>query len=264
MATTARTASSSKIGSAHSGNAISTPAVGAAFVTTHWTAVLTAGQCADTTQAQAALEKLCRAYWYPLYAYVRRCGHSPHDAQDLTQEFFARLLEKQWLADVAPEKGRFRTFLLVVLKRFLANEWDRTHAAKRGGRHGPVSLDTEVAETRYQAEPVPELPADRVYERRWALTLIEQTLARLRCSFADAGKADEFECLKVFLTADRAAITYADVAAQLGLNEGAARVAVHRLRRRFREIFREEVAHTVAAAEDADEEMWHLLAALAD
>jgi DNA-directed RNA polymerase specialized sigma24 family protein len=240
------------------------PAASPAFVTTHWTAVLTAGRCADTAQSQLALEQLCRAYWYPLYAYVRRCGHSPHDAQDLTQEFFARLLGKQWLAGVAPEKGRFRTFLLVVLKRFLANEWDHAHAAKRGGPLGPVPLDTAVAESRYQAEPTPKLPADRIYERRWALTLIEQTLARLRREFAAAGKADEFERLKGFLTASHAANTYAKAAAQLCLNEGAARVAVHRLRRRFREIFREEVSHTVAAAEDADEEMRHLLAALAE
>jgi RNA polymerase sigma factor (sigma-70 family) len=233
------------------------------FVTTRWTVVLTARDQA-LPRSEAALESLCRAYWYPLYAYVRRLGHQPADAQDLTQEFFARLLEKQWLAGADREKGRFRTFLIVALKRFLANEWDRVHREKRGGHAPHFSLDTAVAEARYHSEPAPELNADRVYERRWALTLLENAMRRLREEFVRAGKAAEFERLKVFLTADKASIGYADVARDLGVSEGAARVAVHRLRRRFREVFREEVAHTVAAAEDVEEELRHLLAALAE
>jgi RNA polymerase sigma-70 factor (ECF subfamily) len=210
------------------------------------------------------MESLCRAYWYPLYAYVRRQGQSPHDAQDLTQEFFARLLAKEWLASADREKGRFRTFLVVALKRFLANEWDRVHREKRGGHAPHFPLDTGLAEARYQSEPALELTADRICERRWALTLLETTMNRLREEFGQANKAAEFERLKVFLTAEKSAIAYADVARDLGTSEGAARVAVHRLRRRFRKVFREEVAHTVAASEDVDEELRHLLAALAD
>ena len=233
------------------------------FVTTRWTVVLSA-QDKDAPQSSEALESLCRIYWHPLYAYARRLGHAPADAQDLTQEFFARLLEKQWLAAADREKGRFRTFLLVALKRFLANEWDRAHRQKRGGYATHLPLDTAVAEARYLTDLAKKLPADRVYERRWALTLLEQTMNRLRAEFSQAGKAAEFERLKVFLTADKSAIACADVARELGMSEGAARVAAHRLRRRFREVFREEVAHTVASAEDVDEEFRHLLEALAE
>jgi RNA polymerase sigma-70 factor (ECF subfamily) len=180
----------------------------------------------------------------------------------LTQGFFARLLAKEWLASADREKGRFRTFLVVALKRFLANEWDWTHREKRGGHAPHFPLDTELAEARYQSEPALEVPADRIYERRWALTLLENTMNRLREEFGQADKSAEFDRLKVFLTADKSAIAYADVASNLGTSEGAARVAVHRLRRRFREIFREEVAHTVASAEDVDEELHYLLRAL--
>jgi RNA polymerase sigma-70 factor (ECF subfamily) len=163
---------------------------------------------------------------------------------------------------VIREKGRFRTFLRVALKRFLANEWDRARARKRGGGSALLSLEAETAERRYQVEPVDELSADKIYERRWALTLLDQTMARLREEFLAAGKADEFDAMKVFLTAERGAIAYADIAARLGLTEGAARVAVHRLRRRFRELFREEIAHTVAKPEEIEEEVRHLLAVL--
>lgn len=230
---------------------------------TRWSVVLSARD-PDSPHAATAIEALGRAYWYPLYAYVRRAGHPPADAQDLTQAFFCRLLEKGWLASVDPDKGRFRTFLLVALKRFLANEWKRACREKRGGDAPHLPLDTEIAEHRYQAEPARELPADRLYERRWALTLLERTMARLREEFDRAGKAPDFQRLKSFLTADKATLAYADLARDLGLTEGAVRVAVHRLRRRFREVFREEVAHTVAAAEDVDEELRHLLAATAE
>jgi DNA-directed RNA polymerase specialized sigma24 family protein len=182
----------------------------------------------------------------------------------LTQEFFARLLAKEWLVGADREKGRFRTFLVVAMKRFLANEWDRVHREKRGGQAPHFPLDTEVAEARYLSEPALELTADRIYERRWALTLVENTMNRLREEFGQANKAAEFERLKVFLTADKAAIAYATVARELGSSEGAARVAVHRLRRRFREVFRGEVAHTVAGSEEVDEELRHLLSALVE
>jgi len=231
------------------------------FATTHWSVVLSARE-KDSPRSAEALETLCRTYWYPLYAFVRRQGQSPHDAQDLTQSFFARLLEKDYLQAAAREKGRFRTFLLMALKRFLANEWDRARAQKRGGAQVHVPLDTELAEQRYQVEPTEGVTADKVYERRWALTLLDQTMARLRQEFAEAGKQDEFAHLKVFLTAEKGAIGYAEIASKTGMAEGAVRVAVHRLRRRFREVFREEIAHTVARPEDIDEEVRHLLDAL--
>jgi RNA polymerase sigma-70 factor (ECF subfamily) len=218
----------------------------------------------NSSQSNEALGKLCRLYWYPLHAYVRRQGHRPHDAQDLTQEFFARLLAKDYLLAADREKGRFRTFLLVALKRFLANEWDRLRAQKRGGGRTHVPLDTDLAERRYQVEPEAGVSADKVYERRWALTLLDQTMNRLRLEFADADKLGEFEQLKVFLTAERGAIAYADIAAHTGMNEGAVRVAVHRLRRRFREIFREEIAHTVSSPDEIEAEVQHLLAALSE
>ena len=241
----------------------SAPEASPVFVTTRWTVVLMA-QDKTLPQSEAALESLCRTYWYPIYAYVRRLGHQRAEAEDLTQEFFARLLAKEWLASADREKGRFRTFLVVALKRFLANEWDRVHREKRGGHAPHFPLDTEQGEARYQSEAARELTADRIYERRWALTLLENTMNRLREEFGQAHKAAEFERLKAFLTADKSAIGYADVARDLGASEGAARVAVHRLRRRFREIFREEVAQTVAAAEEVDEELHCLLNALAE
>jgi len=245
----------------------SAPSTGAAgvpagyFATTHWTVVLAAGR-GSTPQADRALEELCRTYWYPLYAYVRRRGHGPEDAQDLTQEFFARLLAKHWLAQADREKGRFRTFLLTAMSRFLANEWDRAGTQKRGGHAAHLPLDTTTAETRYEADAALTLTPDRLYDRHWAMTLLDRALARLRTEQEQAGKAKEFAVLSPFLTAERAAIPYAEAAAQLGATEPATRQAVHRLRRRFREVFREEITQTVAAPEEVDEEIRHLLVAL--
>jgi RNA polymerase sigma factor (sigma-70 family) len=233
-----------------------------AFVTTHWSVVL-AARDPNSPQSAQALEELCRAYWYPLYAHVRSLGNSPHDAEDLTQAFFARLLEKNYLEVAQRERGRFRTFLLMALKRFLANEWDRARAQKRGGGLGPVPLETDVAEQRYQTE-AGGLPADKMFERRWAVALLAQTMARLRAEFEQAGKHAEFERLKRFLTVQTQDIAYAPVAKDLGVNEANLRVTVHRLRRRFRELFREEILHTVTTAEDLEEEYRHLLAALAE
>ena len=232
------------------------------FVTTHWSVVLSARQ-KDSPQSAAALETLCRTYWYPLYAYVRRQGQSPHDAQDLTQGFFARLLQKDYLKAAAREKGRFRTFLIVALKRFLANEWDHDRAQKRGGGQPPLSLDTELAEERYRIEPVEGATADRIFERRWALTLLDRTMTRLREEFTTAGRAEDFKRLKACLTAERGDISYAEIAAALGQSEGTVRVAVHRLRKRFRDIFREEIAHTVSSPEEIDEEVRYLMGVLA-
>ncbi len=228
------------------------------FVTTHWSVVLSARD-QQTPQAERALEALCRTYWYPLYAFVRRQGRSPADAQDLTQEFFARLLRKDYLHSVEREKGKFRTFLLVLFKRFLADERDRARAQKRGGESVHFSLDTGLAESRYQLEQSPELSPDKIYDRRWALTLLEQAMARLREEFKAAGKSDEFDQLKTVLTAGKGSLAYAEAASRLGMSEGAARVAVHRLRRRFRELFRLEIAHTLGSPDEVEEEVRYLM-----
>lgn len=238
------------------------PARRPAFVTTHWSVVLTAAR-SDTPHAQEALARLCETYWYPLYAYVRRRGHSAEDAQDSTQEFFCRLLAGNWVSDADRTKGRFRTFLLTALNRFLTNEWDRARAEKRGGHAVPVPLDTDMAESRYCADAGDALTPDRLYDRQWAMTLLERALTRLEAEHQRLGKAAEFTALSPALTADRGDIPYALMAAQLGLNEPATRMAVHRLRKRFREVFREEIAQTVAQPGEVEEEIRHLLAALA-
>ena len=243
----------------------STPAAARpVFVTTHWSLVLSARD-KQSPQSADALEKLCRAYWYPLYAYVRRSGQSKENAEDLTQAFFARLLEKNFLDAAEQERGRFRSFLLVALKRFLANEWDSQRAQKRGGEKIHVPLDTEMAERKFQTEfAAAGISPDHAYERRWALTLLEQTMSRLRNEFERAEKIDEFERLKIFLTADKKEIPYTTVAAEMQMSEAALRVAVHRLRKRYRELFREEIANTLATGESVDEELRHLLAVLSE
>lgn len=232
------------------------------FATTHWTVVMAAGS--HTTGARAALDELCQLYWYPLYAYVRRRGSNPEDAEDLTQEFFRTLLEKEYLKAADRDKGRFRTFLLVALQRFLANDWDRARAQKRGGRSVHVCLDTSSAETQYQVEAASEVSPERIYDRRWAFALLGKTMARLRAEFVASGKQDEFEQIKECLTAERGALDYGALSRRTGMSEGTLRVGIHRLRKRFREIFREEVAQTVATPTEIDAEMRHLMAALAD
>ena len=229
------------------------------FLTTRWSVILKA-QDKSSPDSAAALEALCRTYWYPLYAYVRGTGRSPEDAQDLTQEFFARLLAQDWLRVVLPEKGRFRTFLLVSMKRFLTNEWHRERAQKRGGGTALLSLDSAEAEHRFAAEP--PLAPDQLFERRWAMTLLNESLERLQREFARSGRAKEFESLKEWLTAERGSIPYRDIAAPLGATEGAARVAVHRMRKQFRQLFRETIAETVEADADIDAEVRHVAAVL--
>ncbi len=227
------------------------------FVTTHWSVVLAAGQSADA-QASAALEQLCRTYWYPLYAYVRREGHNPTDAQDLTQEFFARLLARNSLAHVGPQKGKFRSFLLAALRHSLSDQRDRARALKRGGGAEVFSLDAQEAEERYRFEPVDRLDAEKIYERRWAMTLLEQAQQRLREELAAAGKAELFERLRSFVAGD-SEISCGEVAAELGLSESAVKSAVHRLRERYRELVREEIAHTVADQTEIDAELRYLI-----
>ena len=233
-----------------------------AFVTTHWSVVLAAGH-SDTPRAQAALEKLCRAYWYPLYAFVRRRGHSIEDAQDLTQEFFARLLAHNWVGKADRCKGRFRSFLLMAMNRFLANEWDAARTQKRGGGARPAPLALESAETRYAAEPATTLTPELEYDKQWALTLIEEVLRRLRDEYEQEGKATLFDIMKPCLIGSRDTQPYATLAASLGMTEGAVKTAVCRLRQRYRERLKEEIANTVAAPEDADEELRHLFRVLA-
>ena len=231
------------------------------FATTRWSVVLAARRSPSPEAAQA-LESLCRAYWYPLYAYVRRQGHAPHDAQDLTQEFFCRLLEKRWLDAADPDRGRLRSFLIVTLKRFLANAGRRASAQRRGGGQPAVPLDTALAESRLAAETA-TLPPEVSFDQQWALTLLELTIDRLRREFTAGGRGGDFELLKSCLLAERGAIDYAALARQLGVAEGAARVAAHRLRKRFREIYREEIAQTLANGADLEEEVRYLAAVLA-
>ena len=232
------------------------------FVTTHWSVVLTAGQ-SDTLRARDALARLCQTYWHPLYAYVRRLGNSPHDAQDLTQEFFARLLEKNYLADADESRGRIRSFLLAALKHFLANEWDKARAQKRGGGQVPIPIDIAVAETSWSFEPADTTTAEKIFERRWALTLLDRVLRRLREEFVRDGKEKLFEQLKTTLTEASRTVAYAEIARRLDTTEGAVKVAVHRLRQRYREVLRAEIADTVASPAEVEDELRNLFAALA-
>jgi RNA polymerase sigma factor (sigma-70 family) len=232
------------------------------FTTTHWSAVLAAGG-ADSVDARAGLEKLCQTYWYPLYAYVRRLGHSAHDAEDLIQGFFAQALEKNYFAAADRSKGRFRSFLLVALKRFMANEWNRSRTGKRGSGKPPISLDALSAEQRYALEPGNELTADKLFERRWALTLLETVLNRLAAEQRRAGRRSQFDHLKEFLTSGSRGTPHAEVARALGMSAAAVKVAVHRLKRRYRELLEEEIATTVSTPEQIAEERRHLLEALA-
>jgi RNA polymerase sigma-70 factor (ECF subfamily) len=235
------------------------------FPHTRWSVVLAATQ-EPSPESAAALEAICRAYWPPLYAYARRCGHSSHDAQDLTQEFFVRLLEKRWLETADRGKGRLRTFLVTALKNFLCKEWRRESAQKRGGGLPHIPMDTAFAESGCAADAADaaaSLAPDEAFDRQWALTLLDLTLKRLQAEFAAAGKAADFETLKVCLMAGPGAMDYAEMARRLGCNAGAARVAVHRLRKRFRELSREEVSRTLAEGADLEEELRYLAATLA-
>jgi RNA polymerase sigma factor (sigma-70 family) len=239
------------------------PSPRAAFATTHWSVVLSAGGH-DSAQSSKALEQLCRVYWYPLYAYARRRGSSVEDAQDLTQEFFARLIGRNWLARADRTRGRFRTFLLVAMERFLANEWDRARARKRGGGLPNLPLPLDTAETRYSAEPVDPRTPEQSFERRWAIALLDEVLRQLEEQQRAEGKDAQFAALKTCLVGNRAALPYKEIAAAAGLSEGAVKVTVHRLRQRYRELLRAEIAHTLTSAEDVDLEMRHLFRVLAE
>ena len=236
-------------------------AVTGQFATTRWSVVLEAGK-GNSSEAAVALENLCRTYWYPLYAFIRRKGFGVEDAKDLTQQFFALLLMRSDFGTVDPHKGKFRTFLLTALTHFLSNEWDRAHAAKRGGGQIAIPLDELRPEQLYTIESGSDLSADRLFDLRWATTVLQQALARLREEMAASGKAGQFDELKRFLTDDAAAGEYDAVGKRLGSNSKTVAVAVHRLRQRYRDLVRAEVANTVSSPLEIEEEMQHLLAVL--
>ncbi len=229
------------------------------FATTHWSVVLAAGQT-SVAGAHEALENLCRAYWYPLYCFVRRQGFSPVDAEDLTQAFLAHLLERKALARVVREKGRFRSFLLASLKYFLADEWDKGHAQKRGAEYAIVSLDEERAEERYHQEFSDDLTPEKFYERRWAMAVLDRAFVRLREEFTAAGKAALYDELRQLQDDASDAAPYADVSARLGMPLNTLKSNMHRFRQRYRELLCEEVAQTVATPMDVAEEVRHLIA----
>jgi RNA polymerase sigma factor (sigma-70 family) len=237
-------------------------ASGACFVSTRWTVVLSAGD-PTSPHAATALELLCRAYWFPLYAYARRRGHSPPDAQDLTQEFFSQLLEHNWVARADRHKGRFRSFLLMAMKRFLTNEWDKSKTLKRGGQVRLVPLPLDTAEIHYSQEPANTSTPEQVFEKQWALALLESVLNQLREEYAQAGRAVLFDTLKPCLIGGRESQPYAELAAGLGMTEGSVKVAVCRLRERYRERLKGEIAHTVASPAEVEEELRHLFRVLA-
>ncbi len=230
------------------------------FATTHWTLVLHAGQ-SDSTRAQEALAQLCQTYWYPLYAYVRRRGLSPEDAEDLTQGFFARLLELNSLAAVRREKGKFRSFLLASLNHFLSDQWDRARAQKRG--HGRVvPIEAADAESRYALEPAHTVTPEKLFEKQWAMTLLDSVVRRLQSEYDQAGKGPLFLALRFAIVGDKSDVPYTQLAAQTGLSEEALRVTVHRLRQRYRQLLRDEIARTVATPAEVDAELRHLFKVL--
>jgi DNA-directed RNA polymerase specialized sigma24 family protein len=237
-----------------------TPGAGQ-FATTHWSVVLAAAR-GDCSQAMQALETLCESYWYPLYAFVRRCGYGPEDAEDLTQAFFARFLAKAWLEQADQAKGRFRSFLLGSLKHFLANEWDRAHAQKRGGNATHLSFDGAAAEHRYSEEPATKVSPDLLYEQRWACVLLERVMEHLAQDYHVGGKGELFQALEPLLAGDKDSSTYAQLAARFGLTEAAVKMKVQRLRHRFQSLLRQEIGNTVACPEEVEDELRFLFRVL--
>jgi RNA polymerase sigma factor (sigma-70 family) len=246
---------------AESANTSPAPFRNGGFVTTHWSVVMAAGK-GDSSEAADALEQLGRTYWYPLYAFVRRQGYEAHDAEDLTQEFFVRFLAKEYFGRADPAIGRFRSFLLACMKHFLAEQQRQARRLRRGGGHLIISWDSQTAEGRYRLEPADPATPEQVYERRWALTLLDTVWARLALEQAAAGKERVFAQLKDCLWGETRRTGYAERAEHLGMTEGAVKVTVHRLRRRLRDLLREEVAHTVATPGDIDDELRHLISVI--
>ncbi|MFV1963894.1 MAG: RNA polymerase sigma factor [Pirellulaceae bacterium] len=231
------------------------------FASTHWSIVLDAGRDSSPTSEQA-LSTLCETYWYPLYAFVRRQGYESSDAQDLTQGFFLRLLEKRDFANVDRQKGRFRSFLLASLKHYLINEWDKARAAKRGGGRPNLPLEFDAAERRYSLEPCHEQTPEAIFDREWALTVLEQVRSQLVAEHASDDRRDQYDQLHLYLTGEPTSLSYREAGEQLDMTEGAVKVAVHRLRRRFRELLREQIGQTVATESVIDDEVAALFKAL--
>jgi RNA polymerase sigma-70 factor (ECF subfamily) len=246
--------------SEHSSGSSGTP--GDIFATTHWTVVLAAGR-RHTPQSDLALEELCRTYWFPLYAYVRRRGHGREDAEDSVQAFFARFLARNYLAGLSAERGRFRAFLLASLKHFLINEWKKSRCLKRGGGEKVLSLDWQTADSMFQVAATNEPSPDKAFDREWALGLLARVIDRLQKECEADGRAKLFEQLKTFLTAGNAETAQSESARILGMEEGAVRVAVHRLRKRYRQLLRDEISRTLAGPAQVDEEIRALFGAFA-
>ncbi len=246
------------MGMAHSATSPERPGL---FPATQWTVILAAG-ATPSPESAAALEHLCHAYWYPLYVFVRRCGHSPPDAQDLTQEFFALLLQHNWVAQADRERGRFRSFLLMALKRFLAKEWDKSKTIKRGGQVRLVPLRLDDSETRYAREPADTCTPEQVFEKQWALTLLGAVLGRLRQDYVREGKGLLFQALEPCLIGPHETQPYVELGARLRMTEGAVKMAVSRLRERYRSFLKEEIRQTVASVAEVDEELRHLFRVL--
>jgi RNA polymerase sigma factor (sigma-70 family) len=233
----------------------------AVFATTHWSVVVEAGQ-SGSPKAFQAMAQLCQTYWYPLYAYVRRKGYQAPDAQDLTQEFFARLLARNYVTGADRSRGKFRSYLLGTLEHFLAKEWRRAHAEKRGGGRAAFSLDEMDAENRYLLEPAHELTPAKIFDRRWATILLDKAMAHLAKECQAGQKGELFEAVKPLLSGDSAGVSYAEMARSLNMTEGALKVAVHRLRQRYGELVRAEIAQTVADPKEVDQELHYLLGVL--
>lgn len=237
------------------------PAPADRFATTRWSIVLAAGQ-RKAADADQALATLCQTYWYPLYAYVRRRVTDVNEAHDLTQAFFAELLEKNYVGPATPERGRFRAYLLTSLKHFLSHQWEKAKAQKRGGGRTPISLDFNDGDSRIRLEPCDGLTADELYERQWAVALLERVMGLLESEMAASGKKDQFEHLKGFLIGEHGGSTYDDVAAKLGMTAAAAKMAASRMRGRYRQLLREEIAQTVSGPEEVEQEIRDLFQTL--
>lgn len=233
------------------------------FTTTHWSVVLTAGH-KSSPAANAALATLCETYWFPLYAYARRRGHKADESQDLTQEFFARFLEKDYVAAADPERGRFRAFLLTSFKHFLSKERDKAKSQKRGGGRLPLSLDLALGESRYVAEPTDMLTPEQLYDRQWTVALLDRVMRRLEVEMRGSDKAEWFDRLKGFIAGGSDGATYAKTAESLGTTEAAAKMATHRMRRRYRDLLRHEIAETVEHVADVEDEIRSLFATFSD
>jgi DNA-directed RNA polymerase specialized sigma24 family protein len=231
------------------------------FHTTSWT-LIRAASGDPTADSREALAALCQKYWHPIYAFIRSRGFNREQSQDLTQAFFALLIERNYLLDADPKRGRFRSFLLAALKHFLADEWDRAHALKRGGGQAPISIDLEEAEEWHMLAAVEQATPENLYERRWALSLLENVMSKLRAEFSDAGKAGEFDRLSTFLNRDSESVRYDPLAEEMGISSGALRMSVHRMRRRYRSLLRAEIAEIVSGPEEIDEELRFLLSVL--